>query len=142
MDINAKLDAMFDATCNAQQAQTQRDTAVMDLKNLESQLNNHLRKRQGKKYQKVTLFNFSEAKEGESSLDDMIENEIETKFKNKKWTALPLYLKWRHAEQYLKDKNMHDSKTIKKVRQCINDHNDLIFEYDHIAGTLTNIIID
>ena len=141
MDLDLKLDEMFDATCVAKQDNT-RDTAVMDLKKLETQLNNHLRTKQGKKYKKVTLFNFSEQEDQKVAFNDMIDNEIETKYKNKKWAMLPMYLKWQYAEKYLKDNELHSKETVDAVRKLINSREDKRFDYDNKEGILHSITLD
>lgn len=139
MNLESKLDTLFDAACIAKQ-DSNRDTAINDLKKLETELNNHLRSKQGKKYKKVTLFNYQENQEDKPSFNDMIDNEIEAKYKNKKWSMLPMYLKWQYAEKYLKEKQLYTKDTINRVKMLINERDDKSFIYDHKEGILLNII--
>ena len=141
MELDSKLDEMFDATCLAKQDNA-RDTAIVDLKKLETQLNNHLRGKQGKKYKKVTLFNFSEQEDKKNAFNDMIDNEIEAKYKNKKWSTLPMFLKWQYAEKYLKDNNIYEKDKIKMAKEFINSRDDKKFDYDIKEGNLLGITFE
>jgi hypothetical protein len=141
MELDSKLDEMFDATCIAKKDNA-RDTSIVDLKKLETQLNNHLRAKQGKKYKRVGLFNFSEQEEYKNAFNDMIDNEIENKYKNKKWSMLPMFLRWQYTEKYLKDNNIYNKKMIKLSKDFINNRDDQRFEYDNKEGIILKILFD
>lgn len=141
MELDSKLDEMFDATCIAKKDNA-RDTSMVDLKKLESQLNNHLRTKQGKKYKRITLFNFCEQEEQKNAFNDMIDNEIESKYKNKKWSMLPLFLRWQYTEKYLKDNNIYNKETVKLSKSFINNHDDKRFDYDRKDGIILKIFFD
>ena len=140
MNIETSLDELFDKKCVAKPDKP-RDTATLDLKKIESQLNNHLMSKQGKKYKRVTLFNFSE-QINKNAFNEMIDNDIETKYRNKKWSVLPMYLKWQYAESYLIEKGLLNPQTTVLVKGFINERNDKRFEYDHRENILKNILLE
>ena len=65
-------------------------------------MNKHLQSKQGLKFKKISVFNFDEKKDyNESNFGDVVNKEIETKYNNKKWHTLPLYMKWNLVQKYL-----------------------------------------
>lgn len=104
MNLNTKIADLFKAKDASEKL---RDTnSTMELKTIEHQLNLHLKNRQGLKFKKVSIA-YDKAYD-ETKFSDVINDEIENKTANKKWKALPIYLKWKYIENYLIEENNTD----------------------------------
>jgi hypothetical protein len=142
MNIDGKLKNLFDDVVRAKIDSAKRDTSVFELKTLETQLNKHLKEKKGQKFKKVNIFNFDEKKNyEESNFGDLINKEIENKYTNKKWHTLPLYLKWKLVQEYLKDNKIVDEKVVQNIKNAINKNNVEIITYDHASQKISNIDI-
>lgn len=142
MNIDGKLKNLFDDVVRAKIDSAKRDTSAFELKTLETQLNKHLQEKQGQKFKKVNIFNFDERKNyEESNFGDLINKEIENKYTNKKWHTLPLYLKWKLVQEYLKDNKIVDEKVVQNIKNAINKNNVEIITYDHASQKISNIDI-
>lgn len=142
MNIDGKLKTLFDDVVKAKIDSAKRDTSTFELKTLETQLNKHLKDKQGQKFKKVNVFNFDEKiKYEESNFGELINKEIENKYTNKKWHTLPLYLKWKLVQEYLKENNIIDEKIVQNIKNAINKNNVEIITYDHTSQKVSNIDI-
>ena len=144
MDVDDKLKNIFENVVKAKTDTVRKDSSAFELKQLESQLNKHLQDKQGLKFKKVSVFNFSEKNDyNESVFGDLINKEIEDKYINKNWKTLPMYLKWKLVQEYLKENNITDAKTIKTIKDVINinKNNDFI-KYDNTTHKITEMDIE
>jgi hypothetical protein len=142
MNINGKLKNLFDDVVRAKIDSAKRDTSTFELKTLETQLNKHLKEKQGPKFKKVNIFNYDEKKNyEESNFGDLINKEIENKYTNKKWHTLPLYLKWKLVQEYLKENKIVDEKVVQNIKNAINKNNLEIITYNHASQKISNIDI-
>jgi len=118
-----------------------KDSSEFELKKLELQMNKHLKGKKGLKFNKVSIFNFDEKKDyNESSFNNIIDKEIKVKYNNKKWSTLPLYMKWNLILVYLSENNITDSNIINKIKKNLNN-NTINLTYDNINNKIINIII-
>jgi len=141
MDVDEKVKDLFEKVVKAKTDNVKKDSSAFELKQLESQLNKHLQDKQGLKFKKVNVFNFNEKNDyNESVFGDLINKEIEDKYINKNWKTLPMYLKWKLVQEYFRENNMVDAKTIKSVKDSVNSNksNDYI-TYDNSTQKITNI---
>jgi hypothetical protein len=144
MDVDEKLKDIFEIVVKAKTDTVRKDSSEFELKQLESQLNKHLQDKQGLKFKKVSVFNFNEKNDyNESAFGDLINKEIEDKYINKNWKTLPMYLKWKLAQEYLKENNITDSKIVKTIKDVINinKNNDFI-KYDNTTHKITEMDIE
>lgn len=141
MELDNKIDELFDNVKNAKKDKLY-DTANKDLKRIETQLNNYLKDKKGKKYERVSVFSYNERMNYDSTkFSEKVDNEILNKFSNKKWGSIPLYLKWKIVQEYLTEKDINDNDIIEKIKQHLSKKTD-IFSYDHINNKLINITLD
>lgn len=118
----------------------QKDTTTFELKVLEKQLNKYeLDRKKSLKFKKIT-FDFSDGNKYEAkTLNDVIDNEIIKKYKEKKWTALPPFLKWKIMQIYIEEKNITDKKVIAKLKENLDNVKTII--YDHINQKILDTVI-
>jgi hypothetical protein len=131
MDISFKVNDLF-ASIQAKPDAigTQKDISNFQLKTLEHQLNNHLRSKQKLKYEKVTLNNYTEDTSFNSNrFNDTINNEITTKFSKKKFSALPMCLRWKLVGEFLAIKGVADPDKIAIIKGSITQ-NKFTCDYD------------
>jgi N-acetyl-gamma-glutamylphosphate reductase len=101
--------------------------SVLELKTIENQLNIHLKNKQGLKFKKVSIA-YDKAY-NEEKFTQVIDDEINIKIINKKWKSLPMYLKWKYIEDYLKLTNNIDTSYIAKLKMQLMN-NSLEVEYE------------
>jgi transposase len=109
-----------------------------ELKRLEKQLNEHLKTTKGKNTDRVRLNNFVEDQQyNQVTMNDFIDREISSKYANKKWSTLPLSLKWSLIKDYASEKKL-DVDTINTFKsQLTNGKIDV--EYDNKQGKIMSI---
>ncbi len=117
---------------------TQKDTTDFEIKNLEFNLNKHLREKQKLRYKKVTISENNNMY-NEAELSKCIDNEIFEKFKDKKWSSIPLYMKWNMIQQYLEDNHLDDKQKSKYKNKLST--NKLDVTYDHNEQKIVNVEI-
>lgn len=139
MEIDNKLNDLFTSKkAENQVTKTEKDTSDFDIKNIEFNLNKHLREKQKLKYKKVNICDSdSNHMYDEQELSKRVDEEIYEKFKTKKWSSIPLYMKWNLVKQYLED-NKIDDKQIAKYKSKLSS-NRLEIEYDHTEKKIKNI---
>lgn len=137
MDIDKTVVEMFQSMKAKPVKASQRDTTDMDIKKIEHQMNNYLRLKQGRKFQKVSLTNPNPTNEG---LDNAIDQEILRKFANKKWGSLPLFMKWNLLQTYFKDNEIQDENWLKDLKRSLQTSKESTsILYDHAQQKITNI---
>lgn len=140
MEIDNKLNELFTEKKTEKQVVKGKDSTEFDIKNIEFNLNKHLREKQKLKYKKVNICDSdSNHMYNEEELSKRVDNEIYEKFKTKKWSSIPLYMKWNLVKQYLEDNKINE-KQIPKYKSKLSS-NKLDIEYDHTEQKITNIVI-
>lgn len=142
MELDMKVDDMFNAV-----AQTKPpkgiDNANVELKKIEHQMNLHLKNKQGQKFKKVSIFNFDDKTNyDEHTFSKVVDLEIETKYMNKKFASLPMYMKWNMVQAYLRENNIEENAVINHLKETLCKGGDSIVTYDHINKKVTNIALD
>lgn len=140
MEIDLKIDDIFNKVVKTK-ASTTQDTSSLELKKLEQQMNQHLKSKQGQKFKKVSIFNFDKnANYDESTFSKVVDSEIEAKYKNKKWSSLPMYMKWKYVQEYLMANDITDNDVIDDIKQSIAKKDESMITFDHINKQVTNIV--
>ena len=143
MDVDVTLANLFNTMKSPQSSSNseKKDTTEFEIKKIENQMNTFLRLKQGRKYKRVTLTD--PEPDTKALFDDAIDQEILAKFANKKWTSLPVYMKWKLLEEYFKEHNITDASFIlqmKKSLQLTKENSQII--YDHVEQKITSIGTD
>jgi hypothetical protein len=126
MELDTKITDLFKAKDVAKKP---IDTnSVLELKTIENQLNIHLKNKQGLKFKKVSIA-YDKAY-NEEKFKEIIDEEINIKIVNKKWKSLPMYLKWKYIEEYLKLSNNIDATYMAKLKSQLMN-NTLEVEYEN-----------
>jgi translation elongation factor EF-G len=127
MEIETKISELFRAKDVEDKP---KDTnSVMELKKIENQLNIHMKNKQGLKYKKVSLvYNHSYDKE---SFSQVIDQELVTKMANKKWKALPMFMKWKAVQDYLSENDITDEIYIKSIKKKLIENKLEVECHDH-----------
>lgn len=116
------------------------DKSFMELKVIESQLNKHLKDKQGQKYKKVSVFNFNgKYNYDEASFNDIVSKEINDKYSAKKWPALPICIKWKLVQAFLLKENISDEKTHEDLKKLILQKKETCIHYDQKEQKITSI---
>lgn len=117
-----------------------KNNTELEIKKLQTQLNNHLKNKLGQRYKKVSILDSTSSNCEQEAFNDLVNDEMTTKFVNKKWSKLPLFMKWNLVKTYLDEKNITDNKSIKIIKDALTKNND-IFVYDNINNKITDITI-
>lgn len=117
-----------------------KNNTEMEIKKLQTQLNNHLKNKLGQRYKKVSILDSTSTNCDQEAFNDLVNDEMTNKFVNKKWSKLPLFMKWNLVKTYLDEKNITDNKTIKLIKEALSKNRD-IFVYDNINNKITDITI-
>lgn len=143
MNLDVKIKELINSAANNNKDNIdKKDSTVFEMKQLESQMNKHLQSKQGQKFKKISIFNFDEKKDyNENSFGELVNKEIENKYINKKWHALPLYMKWKLVQEYILDESISDSKIIANIKDAVNKNNIDMITYDHLIHKVINIDI-
>jgi hypothetical protein len=137
MDFESKLQALQNTAVVIKSAP---DKSFMELKVIESQLNKHLKDKQGQKYKKVSVFNFDgKYNYDEQSFNDIVSKEINDKYSSKKWPALPVCIKWKLVQAFLEKENIKDPKTRDNLKQMILAKKESCIHYDQKEHKITSI---
>ena len=116
------------------------DKSVMELKVIETQLNKHLKDKQGQKFKKVSVFNFNgKYNYDEQSFNEIVSKEINDKYSTKKWPALPVCIKWKLVETFLLKENIIDKKTHEDLKKQILQKKETSIHYDQKEQKITSI---
>jgi hypothetical protein len=116
------------------------DKSFMELKVIETQLNKHLKDKQGQKFKKVSVFNFNgKYNYDEQSFNDIISKEISDKYSTKKWPALPICIKWKLVEAFLLQENINDQKIHEDLKKLILQKKETTIHYDQKEQKITSI---
>ena len=145
MEIDQKLDDLFGSMSPTSKEKNEqgnhqdknRDLTVVELKQLEFKLNQHLKKTQGKSFQHVSVFPQHHPQE---CLDTFVDREFHLKYASKKWHALPQCLKWKYAQAYI-DENHLDDTTKKNIKTLIQKNRHEHFTYDHANQKILDITV-
>jgi hypothetical protein len=137
MEFESKLQALQNTAVVIKSAP---DKSFMELKVIESQLNKHLKDKQGQKYKKVSVFNFDgKYNYDEQSFNDIVSKEINDKYSSKKWPALPVCIKWKLVQAFLDRENIKDQKTRDDLKQMILAKKENCIHYDQKEHKITSI---
>ncbi len=133
-DIDNKLIDLFTEKKNVKSKNNLKDNSEFEIKNIEFNLNKHLSEKQKLKYKKVTI---SEADNlyDSSRFNQCINDEISEKFKTKKWSGIPLYMKWNMVKKYLEET---DSMHLINEYKTKLSNNKLNIVYDHNEQKITD----
>jgi hypothetical protein len=83
----------------------------------------------------------------EATMSAFVDSEIQSKFASKKWTALPMYMRWNLVNDYLANDDKGRSFTAAQteaVRNSVRDKNSggsVDVEYDPKTGLVTDVIV-
>lgn len=138
MNLNEKLENCMQESC-IKQTQKRDVNSGAELKQIESQLNQHLRKKQGQKFKKVSVFQNCSSAYDENLFGSLVSEEIKSKFVGKKWNALPMSVKWCLAKEFLEEKKLLTDVNISCVRNHIQSNHFDRFKYDHSIHRLIDI---
>jgi hypothetical protein len=117
------------------------DQSTMALKNIEFQMNKHLKNKFGQKYKKVNIETNDRNMYNADSFGELIDYEIQHLTSTKKWNNLPLYFKWNCVQEYMTDNNIIDKKLITLIKNDLMK-NKLNVIYDLDSHKLSNINLD
>jgi hypothetical protein len=116
------------------------DIADLQHKTLDKQYNDWLKKKQGMKYERVSLNNFNKAEVyDDNSTDNFIDKEVKALLKKKKWNGLPKSSKWTLIKEYCEKNN--DQENLDKYKSLIENKTSMNVVYDNIIGEITSISI-
>lgn len=124
MEIDEKIDELFKVKDAAYKLQDTNSTA--ELKQIEKNLNEHMKNKQGLKYKKVNIV-YDKSYDAEK-FGEVIDHEFNTKMANKKWKGFPMFLKWKLLQEYFAE-NKYDDVNIAEVKTKLMN-NTLLVECD------------
>lgn len=114
------------------------DSSEFELKQIEFNLNKHLQEKQKLKFKKVSICDNSTHMYNADTFARRVNEEIEEKFKTKKWTGIPLYMKWNLVQKYLEENSILEKKQIAEYKSKLAS-NKLNVVYDHTEQKITSI---
>jgi hypothetical protein len=117
------------------------DTSVLALKNIEFQMNKHLKNKFGQKYKKVSIDTNERNMYNAEVFNDLVEYEIKHLTSSKKWASLPLFFKWNCIQTYLNKNNIIDKDVINNIKKKLNAKIENV-TYDPISQEITDIMLD
>ena len=137
MEFETKLQALQKSTVVIKSAP---DKSFMELKVIETQLNKHLKDKQGQKYKKVSVFNFDgKYNYDEQSFNDIVSKDINDKYSSKKWPALPVCIKWKLVQAFLEQEKIKDPKIHNDLKEMILAKKECHIHYDQKEHKITGI---
>lgn len=139
MDIDKTLNDMF-AMAKESKRVPKKDTSDFELKSIETKMNQYLKNKQKLKYERVSLHNFDDKKQyNKEDFNLLIDKEINMKYKTKKkFTSLPLFLRWKLVQDYINTENITDDSIILSYKNLVQN-NKLICDYDDIDMKILKI---
>jgi hypothetical protein len=142
MEIESKVKELFESANKSKVTKAPQDVGVTDLKKLEFQMNTYLKNKHGQKAEKVSAFSFdNKTSYNETTFGQLVDQEIEAKYSNKKWTGLPQYMKWKLVQEYFIEKEINNEESLMQIKSAISKKKDDMVVYDHINGKISDIIM-
>jgi len=117
---------------------TKGDSSEFELKQIEFNLNRHLQEKQKLKFKKVSICENNTHMYNADTFARHVDEEIEEKFRTKKWSGIPLYMKWNLVQKYLGENSIFEKKQIAEYKSKLSS-NKLIVVYDHTEQKITSI---
>lgn len=140
MEIESKVNELFESANKSKVSKAPQDVGVTDLKKLEFQMNTYLKSKHGQKAEKVTAFNFdNKTSYNETTFGQLVDQEIEAKYSNKKWASLPQYMKWKLVQEYFAEKEIKNEESLLQIKNAISKKKDDMIIYDHVNGKISDI---
>lgn len=116
------------------------DKSEMALKNIEFQMNKHLKTKFGQKYQKVNIDTKETNMYNANVFSDVVDSEIKNTLNLKKWNSLPMYFKWNCIIEYFDKNNIIDKSTIENIKANLSRNKLEGVVYDHINKEITSLV--
>lgn len=140
MDIETRVQQLCDNLKEEKSKKsTDKDMAEFELKNIQFKMNKHLQAKQKIKYQKVSIFNYAvDTDYNAEKFDKVIQNEIDNKFTQKKWSSIPLFMKWNLVQTYLAENNVVDANAVEIMKKKLMK-GELNVQYDHENKKITSL---
>jgi hypothetical protein len=115
------------------------DAVSLQARTLDTQYNQWLKQKQGMNYERVSFNTFKESElYNENEMEFIIDNEVTSKLKNKKWNSLTKSMKWSLIQKYC-EKN--EDKQLNIYKKLLEKNTPFDVVYDNIIGEIKSILL-